>query len=143
MVAEARLCEAQFISKDMDLWANQRGVTLDFSRPGKPKDNAFIEALNSKLRSECLNAHLFLSLQDACEKLEAWRRHYNEERPRCAIGNISPIMLANSAGETSPPDLSNAEKSRPKRSKVGWHCKQSPGSNPSWRKAGGHVSRGK
>src|SRR3546814_6875906 len=75
---------------------------LDFSRLGKPTDNAFIEAFDSKLRSDCLNAHWFLSLQDTCEKLEAWRRHYNEERPHSAIGNIPPIMLANSAGETSP-----------------------------------------
>lgn len=110
---------SEFISRDMDLWAYQRGVILDFSRPGKPTDNAFIEAFNSKLRSECLNAHWFLNLQDACEKLEAWRRHYNEERPHSAIGNIPPIMLANSAGETSPPDLSKAENSRPARSKVG------------------------
>ncbi|MCL9998660.1 MAG: IS3 family transposase [Erythrobacter sp.] len=110
---------SELISREMDLWAYQRGVTLDFSRPGKPTDNAFIEAFNSKLRSECLNAHWFLSLQDACEKLEAWRRHYNEERPHSAIGNIPPIMLANSAGESSPPDLSKAENSRPERSKVG------------------------
>ncbi|WP_429771131.1 IS3 family transposase [Aurantiacibacter flavus] len=110
---------SEFISRDMDLWAYQRGVILDFSRPGKPTDNAFIEAFNSKLRSECLNAHWFLSLQDACEKLEAWRRHYNEERPHSAIGNIPPIMLANSAGVTSPPDLGKAENSRPERSKVG------------------------
>ncbi|WWA46758.1 IS3 family transposase [Pelagerythrobacter marensis] len=104
---------SEFISRDMDLWAYQRGVILDFSRPGKPTDNAFIEAFNSKLRSECLNAHWFLSLQDACEKLEAWRRHYNEERPHSAIGNIPPILLANSAGATSPPDPRKAENSRP------------------------------
>jgi putative transposase len=103
-------------------------------------DNAFIEAFNSKLRSECLNAHWFLSLEDACEELEAWRRHYNEERPHIAIGNIPPIMLANSAGETSPPDLSKAENSRPEWSKVGWQCKQPLGTNPSWGKAGGHLN---
>lgn len=93
---------SEFISRDMDLWAYQRGVTLDFSRPGKPTDNAFIEAFNSKVRSECLNTHWFMSLQDACEKVEAWRRYYNEERPHSAIGNIPPIMLANSDGDTSP-----------------------------------------
>ena len=48
---------SEFVSRDMDLWAYQRGVTLDFLRPGKPTDNAYIEAFNSKLRSECLNAH--------------------------------------------------------------------------------------
>jgi hypothetical protein len=55
--------------------------TLDFSRPGKPKDNAFIEAFNGRFRAECLNAHRFLSLADAREKLEDWRKYYNEERP--------------------------------------------------------------
>ena len=49
---------SEFISRDMDLWAYQRGVILDFSRPGKPTDNAFIEAFNSKLRSECLERAL-------------------------------------------------------------------------------------
>lgn len=95
---------SEFVSRDMDLWAYQRGVTLDFSWPGKPTDNAFIEAFNSKLRSECVNTHWFLSLEDACDKLDRWRRHYNEERPHSAIGNISPMMLANPTGATSPPD---------------------------------------
>ena len=92
---------------------------LDFSRPVNPTDNAFIEAFNSKLRIECLNAYWFLSLQDACEKLEAWRRHYNEERPHSAIGNIPTILLANSAGETTAPDLRKAENSRPRWPEVG------------------------
>ena len=74
---------SEFISRDMDLWAYQRGITLvrrgartggalrgSLSRPGKPTDNAFIEAFNSKFRSECLNAHWFLSLADACQKME-------------------------------------------------------------------------
>lgn len=93
---------SEFISRDMDFLAYPRGVTLDFSRPGKPTDNAFIEAFNSKVRSECLNTHWFMSLQDACEKMEAWRRYYNEERSHSAIGNIPPIMLANSDGDTGP-----------------------------------------
>lgn len=66
---------SEFISRDMDLWAYQRGVTLDFSRPGKPTDNAFIEAFNGRFRAECLNTHWFLTLADAAEKLEAWRRY--------------------------------------------------------------------
>jgi putative transposase len=72
------------------LWAYQRGVTLDFSRPGKPTDNAFIESFNGKFRAECLNAHWFMSLDDARRKCEAWRRDYNEERPHSAIGNKAP-----------------------------------------------------
>ena len=68
---------SEFVSPDLDLWAYANGVTLDFSRPGKPTDNAFIEAFNSKVRSECLNAHWFMSLDDAREKLETWRVDYN------------------------------------------------------------------
>jgi putative transposase len=93
---------SEFVSRDMDLWAYQRGVILDFSRPGKPTDNAFIEAFNGRFRAECLNAHWFLTLADAAEKLEAWRRYYNEERPHGAIGNKVPIMLTKSGGATSP-----------------------------------------
>ena len=94
---------SEFVSRDMDLWAYQNDVTLDFSRPGKPTDNAFIESFNSKLRSECLNAHWFISMADACEKLERWRRHYNEERLHNAIGNVPPIQLMNSDSHTSQP----------------------------------------
>ncbi len=86
----------------MDFLAYQRGVTLDFSRPGKPMDNAFIEAFNGRFRAECLNTHWFLTLADAIEKLEAWRRYYNEERPHVAIGNKVPIMLTRSGDVTSP-----------------------------------------
>jgi putative transposase len=93
---------SEFISRDMDLWAYRHGVVLDFSRPGKPTDNAYIEALNARLRAECLNAHWFLSLADAAEKLEAWRRDYNEERPHGAIGNKVPAALMNLAPEPSP-----------------------------------------
>jgi putative transposase len=92
---------SEFISRDMDLWAYQRGVTLDFSRPGKPTDNAFIEAFNGRFRAECLNAHWFLTLADAAEKLETWRKYYNEERPHSAIGNKAPITLTKSGGITS------------------------------------------
>jgi putative transposase len=94
---------SEFISRDLDLWAYKNNVTLDFSRPGKPTDNAFIEAFNGRLRVECLNTHWFLSLADAREKLEHWRRDYNEVRPHGAIGNKTPAVLRFNVGETSPP----------------------------------------
>jgi putative transposase len=62
---------SDFVSRDLDLWAYQHGVTLDFSRPGKQTDNVFIESFNGKFRAECLNAHWFMSLDDARAKLEA------------------------------------------------------------------------
>ena len=93
----------EFVSRDLDLWAYQRGVTLDFSRPGKPTDNAFIEAFNSRFWAECLNAHWFLNLADAQQKVEDWRRYYNEERPHGAIGQKPPISLLNHDGPARPP----------------------------------------
>ena len=85
----------------MYLWAYQRGVTFDFSRPGKPTDNAFIKAFNGRLRAECLKTHWFLTLADASKKLEAWLSYYNEERPHGAIGNKTPITLTKSGDTTS------------------------------------------
>ena len=93
----------EFVSKELDLWAFMRGVVLDFSRPGKPTDNAFIESLNGKFRAECLNANWFLSLDEARRKCEAWRRDYNEVRPHSAIGNQVPAALHRSAGNPGQP----------------------------------------
>jgi putative transposase len=102
---------SEFVSRDLDLWAYAHGVTLDFSRPGKPTDNAFIEAFNSKLRGECLNAHWFMSLDDARAKLEGWRRYYNEDRPHSGIGQKTPILLHIASGAASPPQAKEAENS--------------------------------
>jgi putative transposase len=93
----------EFVSKDLDLWAYARGVELDFSRPGKPTDNAFIESLNGKFRTECLNAHWFLSLADARRKCERWRRDYNDVRPHSALGYQTPSALMNRSLAASPP----------------------------------------
>ena len=84
----------EFTSKRLDQWAHLNQVELDFSRPGKPTDNAFIEAFNGRLREECLNQSWFLSLEDAREKVEAWLREYNETRPHGALGNLAPVEFA-------------------------------------------------
>jgi putative transposase len=66
-------------------------------------DNAFIESFNGKFRAECLNAHWFMSLDDAVRKCEAWRRDYNEVRPHSAIGNKPPISLLPVSAAHGPP----------------------------------------
>lgn len=88
----------EFISKALDRWAYENGVTLDFSRPGKPTDNAFVESFNGRFRDECLNTHWFLSLADARSMIEAWRRHYKECRPHTSLGWLTPAEFASSAG---------------------------------------------
>jgi putative transposase len=82
---------SEFQSKEMDRWAYENNVTMDYSRPGRPTDNPFVESFNGSFRDECLNAHWFLSLEDAAEKIEAWRREYNEYRPHSSIDNLTPM----------------------------------------------------
>jgi len=93
----------------MDQWAYWNGVTLDFTRPGKPQDNAIIEAFNSRFRQECLNEHWFLSVTDAQEKVERWRSHYNTERPHSSLGNLAPEEFARAAAVTTTAVLSKQE----------------------------------
>ena len=69
-------------------------MELDCSRPGKPTDNAFIESFNRRFRQERLSENWFLSLEDAEEKVESWRWHYNGERPHSALGNLAPREFA-------------------------------------------------
>ena len=70
------------------------GVELDFSRPGKPTDSAFIESFNGRFRQQCLNENWSLSLEDTEDKVESWRRHYNGERPHSSLWNLSPREFA-------------------------------------------------
>jgi len=84
----------EFTSKALDLWAFTNQVQLDFSRPGKPTDNAFIESFNGKFRQECLNQEWFASLDEARYKAEAWRSEYNEVRPHSSLGNLAPREYA-------------------------------------------------
>lgn len=84
----------EFASRALDLWAYENGVTLDFSRPGKPTDNPFIESFNGSFRDECLNLNWFLSLDDAREKIESWRAEYNEYRPHQSLKDRTPIEFA-------------------------------------------------
>jgi putative transposase len=74
----------EFAGRMLDRWAYLNKVKLDVSRPGRPTDKAFIEAFNSRLRQECLNASWFLSMADARQRITEWRIDYNVERPHSA-----------------------------------------------------------
>lgn len=80
----------EFIGNALDSWAYQRGVNLNFIRPGKPVDNAYIESFNGRLRDECLNEHWFMSLDEARRIIEDWRIDYNAERPHSSLGDLTP-----------------------------------------------------
>ena len=72
---------SEFTSKALDHWAWENGVQLDFTRPGKPTDNGLCESFNGRLRDECLNVNEFVSIDEARQRIEAWRVDYNEHRP--------------------------------------------------------------
>jgi putative transposase len=78
-------------------------VTPDFSEPGKPTDNAFIEFFNGRFREECLNRHDFTNIEEARATAEAWRVDYNEERPHGALGNLAPGEFARSKAGVKEP----------------------------------------
>jgi len=84
----------EFVSLALDKWAYDNGVVLDFSRPGKPTDNPFIESFNGSFRDECLNVNWFMSLEDARQKIENWRQDYNEYRPHSSLGDTPPALFA-------------------------------------------------
>ncbi len=84
----------EFTSKAMLIWAFDNQVDLRLIEPGKPNQNAYIESFNGRLRDECLNEHWFLNLDHARELIEAWRREYNEERPKKVLGGLTPSQYA-------------------------------------------------
>jgi putative transposase len=89
---------SEFVGRALDLWAYVNKVRIDFSRPGKPTDNAHVESFNGRLRDECLNSHWFVTMADAKREIEAWRRDYNEGRPQEALGNRTPKEFALASG---------------------------------------------
>jgi transposase InsO family protein len=84
----------EFCGKAMVRWAHERGVHLRLIEPGKPNQNAYIESFNGRLRDECLNEHWFPSLLHARTTIETWRREYNDERPKRALGGLTPAAYA-------------------------------------------------
>jgi len=84
----------EFVSKAMDAWAYGHDVRLDFIRPGRPVENAFIESFNGRLRDECLNSHVFGSVAEAQAVLDVWRDDYNRVRPHSALQDRTPVEWA-------------------------------------------------
>ena len=82
-------------------WAQTCNVTLRLIEPGTPNQNAYIESFNGRLRDECLNEHWFLNLTHAQTIIETWRCEYNEERPKNALGELTPAVYARHLAERS------------------------------------------
>jgi putative transposase len=81
----------EFVSRALLQWITDQGIETALIDPGKPRQNGATESFNGKFRDECLNLEWFRSRAEAKVVIEAWRRHYNTERPHSAIGYLSPI----------------------------------------------------
>lgn len=68
--------------------------------PGKPTQNAFAESFQGRMRDECLNEHLFFSMNHARAVIAAWRIDFNTARPHSSLGYMTP---ANYAASQKPP----------------------------------------
>ena len=89
----------EFAGRALDQWAHERGLKIDYIRPGKPVDNAFVESFNGRFRDECLNESWFLTLQEAREAIESWREDYNDVRPHSSLGDRTPSEYAGASTE--------------------------------------------
>lgn len=86
---------SEFISKALDKWAYAHKVTLGFSRPGKPRDNAYMESFNGSLGEECLSMHWLLSLEDAQGKIQKCSQEDNTFRPHSSRQDLTPQEVFN------------------------------------------------
>lgn len=84
----------EFAGKALDAWAYRRGIKLHFIRPGKPVENAYIGSFNGRFRDECLNEHVFRTIEEARVIIESWRDDYNQNRPHSSLGNLTPEEYA-------------------------------------------------
>lgn len=93
----------EFISKALDAWADRHQVQLEFSRPGKPTDHAYVESFNGHFRAEGLDQHWFTELPEARAVIEQWRVEYNVERPHRALKQQTPAAFLASWQPLSEP----------------------------------------
>ena len=89
----------EFVAREVRRWLGRASVRTLYIKKGSPWENGYVESFNGRLRAECLNENWFLSLDDAKQKVTAWRRHYNEDRPHSALGNLAPKEFAASSGQ--------------------------------------------
>jgi putative transposase len=94
----------EFTSIALDQWAYWNKVQLDFSRRGRPGDNAVCEAFNGSVRRECLSQAYFVSYVDARQALEKWKADYNNVRPHSILQDLSPAHFR--ARELNPETVS-------------------------------------
>ena len=85
----------EFTSKDLELWAKDRSIAVQYIQPGKPMQNGYIERFNRVYREAVLDAYLFFDLYQVRQLTEDWMEEYNQRRPHEALNNLSPVEWSN------------------------------------------------
>jgi putative transposase len=119
----------EFTGRALFAWSARTGVRLRFIQPGKPIQNAFVESFIGRFRDECLSQHWFGSLAEAAQIIEAWRQHYNRERPHSALGYEPPERFARRLGALG---LDEGPRSSPALAPAPRSCYDVTGSPSSW-----------
>jgi putative transposase len=80
----------EFTSKDLELWARDHEIQIQFIQPGRPMQNGYIERFNRIYRESILDAYLFFELDQVRTLTEEWMEEYNLRRPHESLGNLTP-----------------------------------------------------
>ena len=97
----------EFVAKALRDWIVAVGAKTAYIEPGSPWENGYCESFNSRLRDELLNGEIFYSLEEARVVIEAWRKHYNTQRPHSSLAYRPPapdalVWPAPNPGPASP-----------------------------------------
>ena len=83
----------EFTSNAVLRWVADQDIEWHYIAPGKPMQNGFVESFNGRMRDECLNEHVFMTLVEARRIVEAWRIDYNTIRPHGRLGRLPPAVF--------------------------------------------------
>jgi len=85
----------EFISQDLEVWADRHNIRLEFIQPGKPQQNAYVERYNRTARYSWLSQYQFDSIEEVQDYATQWLWFFNHERPNKAnVGLPTEHMLA-------------------------------------------------
>lgn len=92
----------EFIARDVQDWLDEMGIGTIYIEPGCPWQNPFVESFHNRLRDECLNQEIFLSVTEARVVIEEWRRFYNRVHPHSGLGFQSSDDFARTLAQLEP-----------------------------------------
>lgn len=82
----------EFISGAFKTWAKARGIRIDYTQPGNPQQNAYIERFNRTVRYDVFAQEQFDSIAQVQEAATDWLWRYNHRRPNMGNGGFTPVQ---------------------------------------------------